>query len=266
MSIVRYLLPSLILSSFMLPAEAHDFWIEPDNFMPETGDTVTVSLREGEKFKGNTLPYIEEWFADFSRTDGDGRNPVMSLTGDDPAARLEDIEGQTLLGYRSTRNFVELEAAKFNKYLEDEGIEFLREQRIARGEDDAPAPEFFVRCAKTLLQGANDGAAVYDTVLGYTLELVPLSDPYKTNVGDKLTFRLLFRGKPAENLQLQAFTKEIPDKVEKIRTDKDGIATVNLDRAGKWMIKAVQIQAIVGDPKALWQSWWASYLFELPAD
>ena len=171
-----------------------------------------------------------------------------------------------LLGYRSMPAFVELEAEKFNQYLKDEGMEFLRDERRARGEDDAPAPEYFVRCAKTLLQSNTDGPKVYDKVLGYPLELIAQADPYARSVGDELEFLLLFRGKPIEGLQLQAFTKEQSDEIQKIRTDKDGRAVIKLDRPGQWFVKVAQIQAIIGDPKAKWKSWWATYLFELSED
>jgi uncharacterized GH25 family protein len=159
------------------------------------------------------------------------------------------------------RSFVELEAKKFNSYLEDEGIEFIREARRAAGEDDAPAPEYFIRCAKALLQSTNPGKKVYRDILGYTLELVPLADPYELSIGDVLEFELLYRGEPIEGLQLQAFTREAPDKVQKIRTNSTGKASITLSAAGTWMVKAVQIQPISGDAKARWQSYWASYLF-----
>ena len=244
-------------------ALAHDFWIEPDNFMPEPNAAVDIRLREGVDFKGNTLPYIPEWFSDFSLVNTSGRSPVESIIGDDPAATLVIGDGATLLGYRSNRNFVTLDAKKFNGYLEDEGIEFIREQRIAAGEDDQPAPEYFVRCAKALLQSGAEGGDIYATELGYILELIAEKDPYQLNPGDELPFRLIYRGEPAVNLLVQAFTSENPDRLQRIRTDANGRATIRLTEAGVWMVKAVNIQPIVADPKAKWQSYWASYVFEL---
>ena len=242
-------------------ALAHDFWIEPDNFTPASADPVSISLREGVKFKGNTLPYIDEWFRDFSITTAEGRKPVVSVLGDDPAASIQVESGQALLGYQSTRSFVELDAEKFNGYLEHEGIEFIREERRKRGEDNDPAPEYFVRCAKALLQSAIPGETVYAEELGYTLELIPLDDPYAQATGDTLEFKLLFRGEPIEGLLLQAFTREHPDDIQKVRTNAAGRGEISLLTPGTWFIKAVQIQPIMGDPKALWQSYWASYLF-----
>jgi Domain of unknown function (DUF4198) len=246
---------------------AHDFWIEPDNFRPAPEEPVELRLREGVDFKGNTLPFIPEWFSDFSKTTTKGREAIESIPGDDPAAIIVARNGATLIGYRSNRAFVELPAEKFNSYLDEEGMEFIRKERIARGEDDKPAPEYFVRCAKTLLQtGPADASQVFGTKLGYTLELTPLSNPYSLQAGDKLTFRLDYRGKPARDLLVQAFTAENPTVRQRIRTNSKGEAVVTVTEPGTWMIKAVNIQPIIGDPQAKWQSYWASFLFELPND
>jgi uncharacterized GH25 family protein len=248
---------------FTQPVCAHDFWIEPEQFITAPQALIDVRLREGVGFEGNTLPFIDEWFRDFSLVNSAGRSPVSGTPGDDPAAQIIIASGQTLLGYQSTRNFVELNATKFNKYLADEGIAFIREERRKRGEDNAPAPEYFVRCAKALLQSSESGVAVYDVELGYTLELIPITNPYSLGAGDTLEFKLLFRGEPIEGFQLQAFTREQPELQQKIRTDKQGKAEIQLTSAGIWLVKAVQIEPIIGDPKAHWQSYWATYLFEV---
>lgn len=245
-------------------AGAHDFWVEPDAFRPFAGAQIEVRLREGVGFKGNTLPYISEWFQDFSATSATGREPVISLQGDDPAAVLEMPAGQLLLGYQSNRSFTELDPAKFNSYLEEEGIEFVRDMRIAAGEDELPAPEYFVRCAKALLQSGADNSDIWRTRLGYRLELIPEQNPYALGPGDELEFRLLWRGEPAEGLLLQAYTRAEPERVQKIRVDKDGRARIALHSGGTWLVKAVSIRPLVGSPQAKWLSHWASFLFELP--
>ncbi|MGI9291465.1 MAG: DUF4198 domain-containing protein, partial [Gammaproteobacteria bacterium] len=224
----------------------------------------------------DTLPYIEQWFADFSLTDPSGRQPVVSITGSDPAVEITVGDEPVLLGYQSIRALTELDADKFNRYIEEEGIEFIREARIQAGEDEEPASEYFIRCAKTLispirksgflsrlLRSSKADESVYKSRLGYTLELIPLENPADKQTGDTLTFELLYREKPAEGLLIQAFTREMPEQIEKIRTDSNGRGTINLDRSGTWFVKAVNIQSIIGNPNATWQSYWASYLFSV---
>jgi len=57
---------------------AHDFWIEPSQFVVKPGDAVSLHLREGQELLGNSLPYVTDWFQDFSRSDAKGRTPVVS--------------------------------------------------------------------------------------------------------------------------------------------------------------------------------------------
>jgi uncharacterized GH25 family protein len=252
-------------------AHAHDFWLEPDVFLPAENEPVSISLRQGVSFKGDTLPYVNDWFTDFSLTTGVGRMPVESIQGNDPAATIAAAAGAQLLGYQSVPVFVELDAKKFNKYLADEGIEFIRAERERRGETDLPAPENFIRCAKALIQTGEPDQEIYKQQLGYTLELIPQSDPYLLKSGDSLEFELLYRDKPIEGLQLQALNKSDPEVVQKIRTDASGRAAVTIEGPGIWLIKVVHIIPIRGRPQtipgaqpALWQSYWASFIFELP--
>lgn len=262
----RHQLARLVLVALAtpVPLSAHDFWIEPSSYRVTAEQDVDLELREGERFKGNTIPYITDWFTDFSLTTDQGEEPVFSWIGNDPAAVIEAADGQTLIGYQSVRNFVELEAEKFNSYLENEGIEFLREERRKRGEDDAPAPEYFIRCAKALIDSGTTSSAIYARQLGYRLELVPRTNPYNLRDDGRLEFDLLYNQKPIEGLLVQAFNKATPDDIQKVRTDANGRATVVIDKPGAWMVKAVQIQPIIGDPKAKWQSYWATFVFAGP--
>ena len=97
---------------------------------------------------------------------------------------------------------MELKAEKFNKYVEEEGIEYIRVERERRGESNSPALENFIRCAKALIQTGSASGNVYREKLGYTLELIPQSDPYQLTKGEALEFELLFRDKPIHGLQL----------------------------------------------------------------
>jgi uncharacterized GH25 family protein len=246
-------------------ALAHDFWIEPDQFTPAAGSRVDVYLREGMGLKGNTLPYIEDWIQDFSEVTRGGRASVHSLQGNDPAATLTIGAGGTLLGYQSNGSFVELDAEKFLDYIAKEGLEFIRAERIQYGEDDQAALEYFVRCAKVLIQSGDPDDDVYAARMGYHLELVPEVNPYLLEPGAHLTFRLYAENQPAEGLLVQAFPKASPGRIQQVRTDAEGRATLTLDQPGIWLVKAVGIERSDDSAEANWLSYWASYLFELPA-
>ena len=259
---------------------AHDFWIEPDGFRTVPGAPVNISLREGVGFKGNTLPYITQWFNDFSITSQNGRSPVISELGNDPAAALAPEAGAYLLGYQSNANFVELDPAKFESYLLEEGMEYILARRAELGEDQEPAPENFVRCAKTLIAvGVGQSQAeIYAKILGYSLELVPDSDPLTVKPGDRISFRVLYEGKPVQGILVRALSKDRPEQSIDVRSDEDGQVSLRLPRTGVWMVKAVHLVeldsgrdpeliaarlAAGDDPPPKWESYWATYLFQV---
>lgn len=256
----------VIIFAFAYPkiSGAHDFWIEPNQFQIPKNEQVNITLREGVDLKGNSLPYITEWFSDFSFTDGEGKHVVKSELGNDPAATLTPSSGTTLLGYHSTRDFVSLKADKFAKYLEQEGMEYILPQRKARDEENKDAKEYYVRCAKTLLQsGPNNDNEIYRTRLGYTLEVMPETNPHKLKPGEILSLQLLYLGNPIEGVRIRAFTKGEPNTNMDNRTDSEGRVKLKLPRKGIWLIKAVHMVPIENDLKARWESFWASLLFEL---
>ncbi len=249
------------------PVRAHDFWIEPSTFVVNLEDSVSLQLREGQELAGNSLPYVPDWFQDFSRSDAQGRAPVVSEMGNDPAAVIRiRSAGTTLIGYRSTADFVTLAPEKFENYLRSEGMETIVALRAKLGESDKEARENFVRCAKTYL--TTNGRALAKEVqapLGYTLELMPADNLHGLSPGDTLNLQLLYLGNPLAGALVTAFRKEKPEAKVHVRTDKQGRASLLLSAPGLWLVKAVHMVRLEKHPKADWESYWASLLFELRA-
>lgn len=265
----RILAPLLLLLA-TLPGQrlyAHDFWIEPTAFSAAPGEEVSLILRVGQDLSGDRLPYINDWFSDYRVVSRAGAWSVEGLMGDDPAGSFVAREpGVHVVGYRSTRDFVELGPEKFRSYLVDEGLEHVIATRESRGEANAPAREYYSRCAKALIdvRGAADGVT-HAKVLGYTLELIPERDPYRLAPGDELPLRLTYEGEPIAGILVQAFTAEHGARKFRARTDADGRVVLPLDRAGLWLVKAVHMIETPPDvTRADWESFWASLTFRLP--
>ncbi len=270
------LLPAIamacVLVGWAAPAIAHDFWIEPSVFLTAAGSSVPVTLRVGEDFNGTSQPYVQDWFIDFSVSSAAGREPVQGFAGDDPAATLVlKAPGLRMIGYHSTRSFVDLAAERFNKYLGSEGLDRIQEQRRRRGQSQANGREYYSRCAKSLISvgpGPAAGAdrSVYDQPLGYPLELIPRANPYALVPGERLPIALFYKGRPVEGVLVIAFTADQPAGRFQARTSPDGLVTLPLDRAGRWLVKAVHMIAVPAtDPAADWESFWASLTFEVRA-
>jgi uncharacterized GH25 family protein len=246
---------------------AHDFWIEPSPFRAAVGEPVQLTLRVGQDFSGDSLPYITDWFSDYRVKGPQKEYPIEAIIGDDPAGEFTtNTPGYYAVGYRSTVNFVELEPVKFKDYLAAEGLTAIIESRDENDEAETNGREIYSRCAKSLIKiGDPDPASRIDTVFGYTLELVAETNPYILTPGDALTVQLLYESEPLEDALVIAFTNDRPEDKQQVRTNEDGRARLELPHSGIWLVKAVHmIPTPPSDQQADWESFWASLTFFLP--
>jgi hypothetical protein len=243
------------------PLGAHDLWIEPSSFQPPSGAAVALHLRVGEGFAGEPVPRNPQRIERFAVVAPDGAEiPATGEPGADPAGMvLLAAPGLHIAVYRSNQAFIELEAAKFEAYLREEGLEPVIEERRRRGERAAPGRELYSRSVKSLL--AVGGAGGRDSPLGLPLELIVESDARALDQGEALAVRLLFRGRPLPGAQVVAMPRESPEGRVVRRTDAAGRATFPLPRTGPWLVKAVHVVRLDADPRADWESFWASLTF-----
>lgn len=262
----RIALPAAALAlALAAPAFAHDFWIEPSTFRPAVGSTLGVGLVVGQGFRGEALPRNPAMIARFVLVTDAGEKPIGGRAADEPAGSVQiDQPGLALIGYRSLDSQVSLEAAKFEAYLKDEGLESVIAARAGRGDSQKPSRELFSRSAKSLIQAGGSGATGYDRVLGLTLELVPEKNPYTMKAGDELPVRLLYEGKPLAGALVVALNYDAPDDRLARRSDANGRVSFRLPKEGGWLVKAVQMVPVTGNPNADWRSIWASLTFLLP--
>lgn len=266
----------ILFFSPALPASAHDFWIEPSSFRPAPGTHVTAALRVGQKLMGDPLPRNPTLIDRFIFKGEGPELPMQGAPGSDPAGSVLVSEaGLAWIGYQSHPYPVSLEAAKFEEYLREEGLERIVEQRARMGQSAHAGRERFYRCAKSLLdvtpgtEGANTKrrpakSGAFDTPLGFTLELVPHKNPYALASGGELPLSVLFRGKPMPGILVVAFNKSEPEKKVSARTDARGAVKLKFARPGFWLVKAVQMEAAPPGAGVDWESWWASITFDLP--
>ncbi len=252
------------LFAITLPSDAHDFWIEPTLFQPDVDERTGFNLRVGQELSGDTLPWVPQWFIDYRVIGPEGAEPVRGIVGDIPAGGFEPSDDALyVVGYLSVPDLADLEPEKFNEYLQKEGLEPALEKRIADGKQNEPGREFYSRCAKSLIKaGSGSNTAALSTFIGYPLEIVPVNNPYNLDEGQTLQIKILAEKQPIQGLSVFAFNAAEPDKVQRVATDEDGFADINIDRKGTWLIKAVRIYEIE-NPAAEWESYWASLTFRL---
>ncbi|MGE0566122.1 MAG: DUF4198 domain-containing protein [Pseudolabrys sp.] len=245
-------------------APAHEFWLEPTTYTPKPGARVPVSIKIGERFKGNSYPFLHEDFKTFSVIHEQSTTPVKGIDGDDPAVIATfDRDGLTVMVHYSTPETLTFETwDKFNTYLQFEGLTDVVERHRRRGLPEAGVTEIYSRCAK-LLAGVGS-ARGQDRFTGMPLELIAEKNPYQLAPGEPLPVKLLRDGKPAADVQIGAIPKAAPDDRLTVRTDGEGRAILALNRTGPWLLNAVVIDEPRHGEKAHWVSLWASMTFARP--
>jgi len=241
---------------------AHDLWIEPTSFTPEAGKVVGVKLRVGQDLMGDPVPRDPSLIDEFIVAGPDGRMPIAGRDLGDPAGLLRiATPGLHVVGYRSKPSPIVMPAAKFNQYLEEEGLDSVIAARAARGQTNADAHEQFARCAKSLiLTGpALDNQA--DRVLGFTLELIAEKNPYSLQPENELPVKILYQNRPLSNALIVAINRSNADVRVTARSDKDGRVGLRLPKPGFWLVKAVHMVPAAPGSGAEWLSYWASLTF-----
>jgi uncharacterized GH25 family protein len=236
---------------------AHDFWIEPSTFRAAVGAPLSFALRVGEHFKGDPVPRQGVMIERFVIAGPDGVRDVMGREGGDPAGFTSlAAPGTYVIGYRSRAKSVELDAAKFEQYLREEGLERIIDQRKQAGRSDTPGIEIFSRCAKAIVSSSAE--ALKDQALGLRLELIA----EKLTPGKPATFRLVYEGQPLEGVLVVAIPKDAPMQKLTARSNKAGRVTFTMP-GGVWLVKAVHMVPAPRETMAEWESLWASTTFEL---
>jgi uncharacterized GH25 family protein len=243
---------------------AHDMWIEPTTFSPDSGQIVAVKLRVGQDLLGDPLPLNPALVNQFIVEDAAGRRPVVGRDGGDPAGLVRiATPGVIVIGYRSNPSAIELPAATFNQYLKDEGLDAVAAIRAQRNATSAKARELFARCAKSLVLSGTPTDAQGDRTLGFPLELVAERNPYTLRGGQDLPVRLTYESRPLPGALVVAINRLNPSEKQSARTDADGRVHLRLHADGLWLIKAVHMVPAASGTNADWASFWASLTFEM---
>jgi uncharacterized GH25 family protein len=255
---------SLILRA-AAPLFAHDFWLEPSTFSPQSGQIIGVKLRVGQDLLGDPVPRMAALVNQFVFEDGGGRKPLIGREGADPAGLLRVADpGLLVVGYFSNPSAVDLPAEKFNQSLRDEGLDEIVALRARRNQTGATGHEVFLRCAKSLLLSGPPNRLQRDRQLGFPLELVAERNPYTMHPGEDLAIRLTFENAPLAGALVTAINRLNPAEKQTGRTDSAGRVRLRLAQGGMWLVKAVHMIPAPAGTNAEWKSFWASLTFELP--
>ncbi len=247
------------------PLWAHDFWIEPEAFRPRPGAPVGLRLYVGQNFAGESIPYFPDRFERYVSVGPAGEQRIPGVLGDEPAGTITpSAPGLYVIGLRTRPEVVSFDSTEeFEQYLRMEGLErnlALHRQRYTPGKQ---VQESYFRCAKSLIAAGAIGDAATDRALGLPLELIAVTNPYRTGQGAPLRLQLLYHGKPLEGALVTLSSKRQPLPKLTARTDHNGMAHFNPRLPGTWLATSVHMVPAPLLSSADWNSVWASLTFEL---
>jgi uncharacterized GH25 family protein len=233
-----------MMGSSLLPAAAHDFWIEPDTFEIASDASLSVSARVGHGADQSAWPSLPHRIVGLRSLGPDGLRDHQSglSAGGTGTFKLPPLsEGVHVVFLESTNSFSELAAAPFADYVEAEGITPIARHRAATESTEEPGRELYSRRGKTLVKvGATPGSQAHVTSpLGLTLEITPRENPFTHTPGAPFAVSVLYRGRPVEGATLHITQLDQPEISMQARTGADGLAQVETLSSGTWLFHTV---------------------------
>ncbi len=246
---------------------AHEFWLSPSDFFPKLGDKIKLGVFVGENYEA------ERW--------GGGSRRVgilkirtaikwlpLTVMQSDTSIQLPDYEvtesGTHVFTLTTNESFIELEPAKFEAYLKEDGLTNALEYRQKNNESQRNGRELYRRCAKTIVQvgSKTDNTATMRSDL--ILDIKPTQNPYSLTKNQSLSCQFRYDDQNLKNTLVRCWRRfEGKTEIEFQQTDNQGFATFKLPKKGTgvYMVSTVTMAHLTNNPQADWQSTWGSLTF-----
>lgn len=192
----------LILAIVLL--SSHDLYLKMDTYFLQPNEKATISLYNGTFEKSENI-ITRDRITDASVVVNGSRTAIDSSAWTDQDSTITQLHftagdaGTYVTGVSTKPRGIELTAAKFNNYLEHDGVLDMLAQRKTENTLDQNAIEQYAKHVKTIYQVGEKRTSDWNTVLGYPIEFVPQENPYLKYTGDDLKVQLLMNGKPLVN-------------------------------------------------------------------
>ena len=250
------------------PLQAHEFWIEAEDYTVAPGAPVVAAFRNGQELAGSALSWLPGRSTRFEMVvDGDVRDVPVRI-GDDPAFDVADLpEGLLTIVHETSDQFVTYKDwDTWVRFTEHKGFPFAQKAHLDRGLPEAGFRETYRRFAKALV-AVGDGAGA-DAERGLDVEFVADANPYTDDLSDGLPVRLLYDGAPRADGQIEMFAKDAAGVVTVTyhRTDAEGRAVLPVAPGTDYLLDHVEIRPMEPerDGDAVWRTLWAALTFGTP--
>ncbi len=252
----------ILVCLFTAPLLAHEFWLQPQQFLFSAGDEINIRFQVGEKFAGNNWKGSYQKVKDIRLYYVDVTDDLSGALTDDEGDSLQFSmfeEGTAMITFNSINSSIQLNAKEFNAYLEEDGLNGAIEYRKNHNETDSSANELYQRSVKTIVQVGSKKTDVFKAQTNLPLDLIPQSNPYTIGNNQTMNMKVLFMGKPLANVKMKTWQRiagNISDS--SYITNEKGEFSFPVNTAGEWMVSCVHMIRLDNNSDAQWQSYWGS--------
>ncbi len=262
----KALFASLLLV-LLFTAYGHECILLAYKYRIQKGDTLEMHLFVADGFNIQLeRPMQTAITKKFELITQQGTTDLLAETRDQALPiinRKVDFEGLGLLHLERDYARISLPTAKFLAYLKEDYIENIT---VKKDTAKKTQTERYSRYIKALVQSGKPGNdTLYKKITGQHFEIVLLQNPYRMHAGGILNAKVLFMGKPLSGKVITARNRTGNENTVFLtsRTDANGICSFKLSRKGEWFIHATQMIPCPDKADSDWESFWASYSFEI---
>lgn len=270
-----------VLLSALLPeicgtsaCQAHDFWVQPNEYWPRPDTVIPMTLQVGHGPFRQRSPIQLSRIVRFTATAPDGTqidlrgNLHLGGTAQDADLLFHAPGAYVLVLETDDRAQSHLPAIRFNDYLKAEGLTAAIAWRERMHRMGADGSERYSRRAKSIMQVGLPGAGSQAEVtrpLGLPLEIVPEVSPYAQPRPAMFPVRVIYEGQPLAGALLK-LTNLAQDAVplETHLTDRAGRATFAMPGQGAWLLNVIWTKTLPPSRETDFETVFSSLSFGFP--
>jgi len=267
--IALFLCACFIIILVTAAVSAHDFWLVPQRFMMNPGESQTIFANTGMDFPNSLSAVTPDRVNQFILMGESGKENITDFEVLDKSlvSKLTfKKSGTYVIAVSLKPKEIKLTAEEFNEYLLHDGLPDIYELRKIEGILDKSAVEHYSKYPKTIIQVGNKLDETPTKPLNLPIEIVPQVNPYGLTLGDDLEVTVLFQGKPLSDVEIAWSYPGLGEEFAgSKRTDSSGNAAIPLSKVGPYVIRLTHMEW-VKKPTHEWESYWTSLTFEVLPD
>jgi uncharacterized GH25 family protein len=254
----------LIVMAVGFVVQAHEFWMAPSKYYYNLGENLSLDFRVGEDFIGEAWAVKKERFDRFEihhqKEVQDIKSIVKEVDKNSVMVPLS-VEGSHVVVMQTNHAFSELDGEKFNAYLKEDALDDAYSYRVKNNQLDKPGKELYARYSKSIFQVGNKVDDGFNKSAGLPIEIFVEQNPATLKVGNKVSFKIMFGGKPLFGARVSVWNRHNNRTTRQpIFTQQDGRIETHISNPGPWMVSVVKMVPSK-DAKADWESYWGSLTF-----